>query len=164
MPKNRKGDPSGFLNTHSVVKYQRNWRGDSLERKNIEKSLTMPKNCQWKGGPLEVFQHPFCRKTAKELKGVPFGEKIFPEKSLPVPKKNRKVGTLWSRPVWYVTRENRKTPFWFSSLGQMVQYFVELLRTILVSSCGLKKRVTIIVTFHFMKRQLKIKLGQWSLL
>ena len=24
MSKNRKGDPSGFLNTHSVVKYQRN--------------------------------------------------------------------------------------------------------------------------------------------
>ena len=49
---------------------------------------------------------------------------------------------------------------------------VELLRTILVSSCGLKKvtitvafhfmnrrlkNVTIVVTFHFMKRQLKVK-------
>ena len=27
-----------------------------------------------------IFQHPFCRKTAKKLKGGPFGEKNFPEK------------------------------------------------------------------------------------
>ena len=119
---------------------------------NAEKKL--------KGGTLRDFSTSILSQNSKRIEGVPFGEKIFPEKSLAVPKKNRKVGTLWSRPVWYVTRENRKTPFWFSSLGQMVQYFVELLRTILVSSCGLKKRVTIIVAFHFMKRRLKIKLGQ----
>ena len=34
--------------------------------------------------------------------------------------------------------------------------FVELSRTILVSSCGLKK-VTIIVAFRFMKRRLKME-------
>ena len=28
-----------------------------------------------KGGPFGIFQHPFCRKTAKKLKGDPFGEK-----------------------------------------------------------------------------------------
>ena len=40
-----------------------------------------------KRGPFEVFQHPFCRKTAKQLTGGPFGEKSFPKKSLAVPKK-----------------------------------------------------------------------------
>ena len=39
-----------------------------------------------KGGPFGIFQHPFCRKTAKKLKGGPFGEKIS-GKSLAVPKK-----------------------------------------------------------------------------
>ena len=47
--------------------------------------------------------------------------KIFFRKKVSVPKK-LKGGTLWSRPVWYVTRENRKNLFWFSSLDQIVQF------------------------------------------
>ena len=47
--------------------------------KNVEKL---------KGGPFGVFQHPFCRKTAKKLKRDPFGENFFSEKKrLAVPKK-----------------------------------------------------------------------------
>ena len=38
-------------------------------------------------GPFGIFQHPFCRKTPKKLKGGPLVEKIFKE-SLTVPKKN----------------------------------------------------------------------------
>ena len=37
----------------------------------------MPKKL--KGGPFGIFQHPFCRKTAKKLKGNT-EEKKFPEK------------------------------------------------------------------------------------
>ena len=50
-------------------------------------------------------------------------------------------GTLWSRPVLYATRK----PFWFSSLGQQVQFGVfskfcrTFGRTILVTSGDLKK-------------------------
>ena len=89
--KTERRDPLGFLNTQCVVKYQRNWRGDPLKRKKFKKfrkKVSMPKN--WKGGPLGVFQHPFCRKTSKnwrenihfrkknlsaekKLKGGPFG-------------------------------------------------------------------------------------------
>ena len=51
-----------------------------------------------------------------------------------------KGGTFWSRPVCNVTRKKQEKPFWFSLLGQMVQFvailLVELLRIILVSSCG----------------------------
>ena len=43
-------------------------------------------------------------------------EKFFPEKSLAVPKKIER-GTLWSRPVWYVTRKNRKN--FFGSVRQI---------------------------------------------
>ena len=49
--------------------------GDPLEKKNkFSKSLTMPKNC--KGGPFGIFQHPFCRRTAKKLKGDPLRKNI----------------------------------------------------------------------------------------
>ena len=76
MPKNWKGDPSGFLNTQSVVKYQRNWRGTLWRENFLAKSLTMPKN--WKGGPFGVFQHPFCRKTSTNWRGkiFIFGKKV----------------------------------------------------------------------------------------
>ena len=50
-----------------------------------------------------VAQHP------KKMQGGPFG-KFFSKKSLAVPKK-MKGGSLWSRPVWYVTRKNRKNLF-----------------------------------------------------
>ena len=58
-----------------------------------------------KGGPFEVFQHPFCRKTSKK-QGGPLGKKIPRKKSRSAERK-LKGGTLWSRPVWYVTRKNR---------------------------------------------------------
>ena len=61
------------------------------------------------GGPFEVFQHSFCRKTSKNCRGDPLGI-FFSKKNLAVPKK-MKGGTLWSRPVWYITRKNRKNFF-----------------------------------------------------
>ena len=56
------------------------------------------------------FSTSILSQNIKKLKGGPFGENFFPEKSLTMPKK-LKGGTLWSRPVWYVTRENRKNFF-----------------------------------------------------
>ena len=38
----------------------------------ILKNLTMPNTV--KGGPFEIFQHPFCCKISKKLKGGPFGD------------------------------------------------------------------------------------------
>ena len=68
----------------------------------------MPKKTK-RGDPLGFFNIHSVAKQQKKLKGGPFGEKIS-EKSLTVPKKIER-GTLWSRPVWYVTRENRKNLF-----------------------------------------------------
>ena len=95
------------------------------------------------------------------MKGDTLG-KIVPKKSLAVPKRNWK-----RRPSglarYGMLRGKTGKPFWFRSLGQMVQFgaiifYLELLGTVLVSSCGLKKKrkTTIIVAFHFMKRRLKI--------
>ena len=44
MPKNVKGDPFGFINIHSVAKYQKT-------QKNFEKKLAQSRT-KWKGDPL----------------------------------------------------------------------------------------------------------------
>ena len=106
MPKNWKGDPLGFFNVHSVAKHQKIKRGKIFIFG--KKSHSAEKNC--KGGPFGIFQHPFWRKTAKKLKEGPFGEKKF-RKKVSQCRKTMKGGTLCSRPVWYVTRKNRKNLF-----------------------------------------------------
>ena len=53
------------------------------------------------------------------MKGGPFGEKVFRKKVSQCRKKLK--GGPFSLPVWYVTRKKEK-PFWFSSLGQMIQF------------------------------------------
>ena len=69
----------------------------------------MPKK-KLKGGTLWDVSTSI-RSQNKKMQGVPFGEKsFFRKKSLAVPKKDER-GSLWSRPVWYVTRKNRKNLF-----------------------------------------------------
>ena len=77
-----------------------------------------------KGGHFGIFQHPFCRKTKKKLKG---DHLVSPGN------------------VWYA--EKKGNTFWFSSLGQMVQFdtikFCRTFgRTILVTSGVSKKTLT----------------------
>ena len=89
--------------------------------------------------PLGVFNIHFVAKHQK-IKGGTIWEKNFPEKKSHNAEKKLKGGTLWYRPVWYVTRGKQEKPFWFSSLGQIVQFgAIIFCRTILVSSGGLKK-------------------------
>ena len=92
---------------------------------------------------MGIFQHPFCRKAAKKRKGTLWGKMFLETKSGNAEKTER--GTLWFRPVLYVTRET----FWFfgsSSLGQRVQFGVFLKfcltfgRTTLVPSDVSKKK------------------------
>ena len=71
------------------------------------KNLTMPKKTE-KEDPLGFFNIHSVAKHQKKCRG-PFGEKIFRKKSLAVPKKYERG--LWSRPVWYVTRKNKKNLF-----------------------------------------------------
>ena len=113
-----------------------------------------------KGGPFEVFQHPFCRKTSKKnAGGGPFGKIFFSKKKSRSAEKNERGESLVS-PGMVCYAEKQEKPFWFSSLDQIVHFdaiifcrtFVELFWSVRVDR---KKRVTIIVAFHFMKRRLK---------
>ena len=76
----------------------------------MEKSLTMPKKTE-REDPLGVFNTHFVAKQQKKLKGGPFGENFFSGKEVSQCRKKLTGGTLWSRPVWSVTRENRKNLF-----------------------------------------------------
>ena len=142
----------------------RSWRGNPLEKKQIfgEKSHSAEKN--WKGGgPFGIFQHPFCRKTAKKLKGGLFEEKKFRKKSLAVPKKIGRGDPLVSLGmVCYAGKQEK--PFWFSSLDQIVQFGAIIFCRTFKNCFGQfvwiekKRKPTIIVAFHFMKRWLKINM------
>ena len=92
----------GFVGKHQKIE---KWRNFYFRKKN----LTVPKKTE-RGGPFGIFQHPFCRKTAKKLKGTFWGKKFSGKISLAVPKKIGR-GTLWSPRVWYGTRKNRKNRF-----------------------------------------------------
>ena len=85
------------------------------------------------------------------------GKKFFSNKKSRSAEKNERGESLVSPGmVCYAEK-----PFWFSSLDQIVHFdaiifcrtFVELFWSVRVDR---KKRVTIIVAFHFMKRRLKI--------
>ena len=86
-------------------------------KKNSKKSLIVPKKL--KGGPLG-FSNIHSDAKQQKIEGGPFGEKIFPKKSLAVPKKIERGDPLVSPGmVCYAAKQEK--PFWFSSLGQMVQ-------------------------------------------
>ena len=93
-----------------------------------------------KGGPFGILKHPFCHKTPKKLKGGPLGKIFFRKKSRNAEKKLK--GGPFSLVRYCMLRGK---PFYFSSLGQRVQFGVFLKfcrtfgRTILVNSGGLKK-------------------------
>ena len=78
--------------------------------KKWTKNLTMPKKTE-RGDPLGFFNIHSVAKHQKKCRGDPLGKNfIFRKKCLAAPKK-MKGGSLWSRPVWYVTRKNRKNLF-----------------------------------------------------
>ena len=81
----------------------------------------MPKKL--KGRTLWGFPtHPFCRKTAKKIEGgTLWGKNFFLEKSLTMPKKTERGDPLVS-PGMVCYAGKQEKPFWFSSLGQMVQF------------------------------------------
>ena len=94
-------------NRLQYVKVLVSW-GPFYEKHFWKKSLTMPKKTE-RVDLLGVFNIHFVAKHQK-IEGGHFRE-FFLEKKSHNAEKKLKGGTLWSRPVWYVTRENRKDHF-----------------------------------------------------
>ena len=108
--KSKKYEPSGALkggHFRNCQHFCRSWRGDPLEEKQIFEKVSQ---CQkTEGGTLWDFSTSILSQNLKKMQGGPFGEKNS-EKILAVPEKIER-GTLWCRPVWYVTRKNRENLF-----------------------------------------------------
>ena len=97
------------------------------------------------------------------MQGGPFGGNFFSKKKSRSAEKNERGESLVS-PGMVCYAEKQEKPFWFSSLDQIVHFdaiifcrtFVELFWSVRVDR---KKRVTIIVAFHFKKRRLKSEIS-----
>ena len=74
-----------------------------------QKNLTVPEKTV-RGDPLGFSNIHSDAKQQKNLRGEPLGKIFFPKKKSRSAGK-MKGGTLWSRPVWYVTRKNRENLF-----------------------------------------------------
>ena len=82
------------------------------------KNLNAKKN---NGGTLWDFPTPILTQNSKKIEEGTLWGKNFPEKSLTVPKKIERGDPLVS-PGMVCYAEKQEKPFWFSSLGQMVQF------------------------------------------
>ena len=78
-------------------------KGDPLERKKWKKSLAVPKKIG--NGPFGIFQHPFCRKTAKKIEGDPLGKKNSEKKSRIAKKVERGDPLVSPGMVWYAEKQ-----------------------------------------------------------
>ena len=121
-----------------------------------------------RGDPLRFFNIHSVAKHQKNAGGTLWGKIFFFEKSKSRSAEKNERGESLVSPGIVCYAEKQEKPFWFSSLDQIVHFdaiifcrtFVELFWSVRVDR---KKRVTIIVAFHFMKRRLKTKLGPFSL-
>ena len=122
----------------------------------------MPKKTE-RRNPLGFSNIHSVAKHQKKMQGAFCGKKIFEKKSekkcLAVPKKIERGDSLVS-PGMICYAEKQVKPFWSSSLGQMVLFDTIIFCRTFKNYFGQfvwieKKRVTIIVAFHFMKRRLK---------
>ena len=127
----------GFFNIHSVAKHQ---KIEALGFSNIHSDA----------------------KQQKKIEGGTLWGIFFSKKKSRSAEKNERGDPLVS-PGMVCYAEKQEKPFWFSSLDQIVHFdaiifcrtFVELFWSVRVD----RKRVTIIVAFHFMKRRLKMTVG-----
>ena len=155
--KTKSGNPLGFFNIHSVAKHQK----IEVEKKFYfrEKNLTVPK--KMKGDLLGFSNISILTQNIKKIEGgTPLGKKNFRKKVSQCRKKIERGDALVS-PTMVCYAGKQEKPFWFSSLDQIVQfgaitfcrtcknYFGQFVRI------EKKRKATIIVAFHFIKRRLK---------
>ena len=150
------GDPLRFFNINSVAKHEK-----IEENKNFyfrEKISQCRKKL--KGRTLWHFPTSILSQKSKKIEEGTFWGKNFRKKSLAVPKKKWKGDPLVSPGmVWYAGKQEKL--FWFSSVDQIVQFGAIIFCRTFKNSFGQfvwieKKKATIIVAFHIMKRRLKI--------
>ena len=156
-----------FFNIHSVAKHEK------IEEKIFFYFREKISQCRkkLKGGTLWDFPTSILSQNIKKNAGGTLcGKKISKKKSekkcLAVPKKIERGDSLVS-PGMICYAEKQVNSFWSSSLGQMVLFDTIIFCRTFKNYFGQfvwieKKRVTIIVAFHFMKRRLKTGVNSFS--
>ena len=148
--KTERGDPLRFFNIHSVAKHEK------IEEKNFllfsGKNLTMPKKTE--RGDLLGFSNIHSVAKHQKMQGDPLGKNS--KKSVSQCRKKVERGDSLVSPGMVCYAEKQVKPFWSSSLGQMMQFATIIFCRTFKNYFGQfvwigKKRVTIIVAFHFMK-------------
>ena len=103
-----------------------------------------------KGATLSDFLTSFVAKHQKIEEGTVWG--IFSRKKSHNAKKTENGDPLISPGIVCYSKKKEGKPFWFSSLGQMIQFGTIKFRRLLWNYFGQFvwiKKVTIIVAFHF---------------
>ena len=169
----QKNGPSGALKRghfRNCQHFCRSWgsfvaKHQKIEGGKIFYSRKKISQCRknWKGDPLGFSNILSVAKQQKNWMGDPLRKKISRKKSLAVPKKIGRGDPLVS-PGMVCYAGKQEKPFWFSSLDQIVQFGIIFCRTFgelfwSVRVDWKKRKATIIVAFHFMKRRLKINWG-----
>ena len=150
------GDLLGFFNIQSVAKHEKIEENKTFY---FREKISMPKKTE-RGDPLGFSNIHSVAKHQKNA-GGPFGENVFFEKKVSQCRKKER-GDTWVSLGMVCYAEKQEKPFWFSSLGQIVQFgaiiFCRTFKNYFGQFVWIEKRVTIIVAFHFMKRRLKIEM------
>ena len=105
--KTERVDPLRVFNIHSVAKHEK-----IEENKNFHfrEKISQCRKKTERGDPLGFFNIHSVAKHPKKCRGDPLGKFFFRKKKSRSAEK-MKGGSLWSHPVWYVTRKNRKNLF-----------------------------------------------------
>ena len=107
-----------FFNIHSVAKHEK-----IEENKNFyfrEKISQCRKKL--KGGTLWDFSTSILSENIKKMQGNPLGKNFFFEKKVSQCRKKYERGDTLVSPGMVCYAEKQEKPFWFSSLGQIVQF------------------------------------------
>ena len=107
-------------------------KGDPMEKNKFSKSSQCRKT---ESRALWDFPTSILTQNSKINEGGPFREKHFSEKRSRSAEKNEK-GDPSVSPGMVCYVENQEKPFWFSSLGQTVQFGAMIFSRTLMNFCG----------------------------
>ena len=105
--KTERVDPLRFFNIHSVAKHE---KIEGNKNFHFREKISQCRK-KLKGGTLWDFLTSILSQNIKKNAGGALWGNFFFSKNKSRSAEKMKGGSLWSRPVWYVTRKNRKNLF-----------------------------------------------------
>ena len=149
MTKNWKGDHLRFFNIHFAAKQE---KIEENKKFYFREKISKPKKTERAKGTLWDFSTSILSQNIKKMQGGSFGEKYFSKKKVSQCRQKWKGDPLVS-PGMVCYAEKQEKPFWFSSLGQRVQFgaiiFCRTFKNYFGQFVWIQKKVTIIHLLYF---------------